>query len=82
MDPIDVAKCMPYVVWIYYPGWLVGWLVGWVGGWLITDYKASLSPAELGCCWNWAELGKNSGSESMETLSHYIKYHFPEHSYC
>ena len=35
-------------------------VVGWLGGWLITDYKASLSPAELGCCWNWAELGNNA----------------------
>ena len=42
-------------------GWWVGWLGGLVAGWLSgclnTDYKASLSPAELHCCWNWAELG-------------------------
>ena len=60
---IDVANYMPYVVRIYYPGWLVGWVGGWadgwMGGWLNTDYKASLSPAELHCCWNWAELGNN-----------------------
>ena len=29
---IYVANCMLYVVWIYYPGWLMGWLVGWMGG--------------------------------------------------
>ena len=28
-----------------------------MGGWLNTGYKASLSQAELGCCWKWAELG-------------------------
>ena len=32
----------------------------WVGGWPRTDNKANLSPAELDCCWNWAELGYNS----------------------
>ena len=36
-----------------------GWLGGWVGGWSIIDNKANLSPAELRCCWSWAELGKN-----------------------
>ena len=29
---------------------------GWLGLWFDTDHKASLSPAELSCCWNWAGL--------------------------
>ena len=32
---------------------------GWVGC-SRTDNKANFSPAELDCCWNWAELGNNS----------------------
>ena len=28
-----------------------------VGGWSIADYKANLSPANLRCYWNMAELG-------------------------
>ena len=39
-------------------------LGGGLGGWLNTDYKASLSPAELHCCWNWAELGNIQTNEN------------------
>ena len=39
-----------------------GWVVGWVSGWSNIDNKANLSPAELRCCWHWAELGNTQAS--------------------
>ena len=31
-----------------------------MGGLSRTDNKANISPEELDCCWNWAELAYNS----------------------
>ena len=36
---------------------LLDYYSGWVGRWTNIDNKANLSPAELRCCWSWAELG-------------------------